>query len=183
MPADAPEPVTPPPSGDSQKAESYLDKISKLIAAGKISVSHTDLSKFDPCSIQDHYRAVLSDYEVEISHTKQPDTSADYYICLFNNLKKVQNLNCNRVVLAYIHLSREQFIKFKEVADEAIEKARAAAEKARFEEAMKPIDQVLEQVETSPAEDKETTGQDINLEKEALPDKEEQLPTFHPLAE
>lgn len=133
----------PPPSGDTEKAGRYLTQLIELMNADKLLVSHTDLSKFDPTSLQNHYRLDLKDYEVEISHNKQPDSGKDFYVMLFNNLKKVGEKCTEKIILAYIHLSGDQFAKFQTVADDQIERKRKEAEEKRFKEAMAPIDSAL----------------------------------------
>lgn len=134
----------PPPIGDSEKAETYLGQITDLLTSDKLLVSHTDLSKFDPTSLQDHYRMDLANYEVEVSHNKKPDSGEDFYVILFNNLKKVNDQCTEKVILAYMHLTDTQFQKFKTVADDQIERKRKEAEEKRFKEAMAPIDSALE---------------------------------------
>lgn len=146
----------PPPIGDSEKAETYLGQITDLLTSDKLLVSHTDLSKFDPTSLQDHYRMDLADYEVEVSHNKKPDSGEDFYVILFNNLKKVNDQCTEKVILAYMHLTDTQFQKFKTVADDQIERKRKEAEEKRFKEAMAPIDSVLQQLgsDSEPSADK-----------------------------
>lgn len=140
----------PPPVGDQKKADFYLAKLIDLINTDKLVVSRTDLSKFDPTSLQDHYRLDLKDYEVEISHNKQPNSGQDFYIILFNNLKHINDSCTEKVILAYIHLSDDQFAKFKVVADDQLERKKKEAEEKRFKEAMTPIDQALEELSLSP---------------------------------
>lgn len=139
----------PPPIGDQEKADHYTDKLTELVSKDKLIVARTDLSKFDPTSLQNHYRLDLNGYEVEISHNKQPDSGKDFYVMLFNNLKHVDNQCTEKVILAYVHISGDQFAKFKTVADDQIERKRKEAEEKRFKEAMAPIDQALEQLNTS----------------------------------
>ncbi len=139
----------PPPSGDSETAEKYIHQLIDLINTEKLTVIHTDLSKFDPTTLADHYRLDLKDYDVEISHNKNPNTSADSYVMLFNNLKSINNASTEKVILAYIHLSELQFSKIKTVSDEQIERRLREAEKKRFKEAMIPVDQALEQLGAS----------------------------------
>ncbi len=140
----------PPPVGDQKKADFYLAKLIDLINTDKLVVSRTDLSKFDPTSLQDHYRLDMKDYEVEISHNKQPNSGQDFYIILFNNLKHINESCTEKVILAYIHLSDDQFAKFKVVADDQLERKRKEAEEKRFKEAMTPIDQALEELSSNP---------------------------------
>lgn len=142
-------PKLPPPSGDPQKADHYVARLIELIKQDKLIVSRTDLSKFDPSALQNHYRLDLQDYEVEISHSKQPDSGKDFYVILFNNLKNISNQCSEKIILAYIHLSENQFTNFKSVADEQLERKRREAEEKRFKEAMAPIDQALEQLNAS----------------------------------
>ncbi len=136
----------PPPTGDPEKAEKYVNQLIELVNEDKLLVSHTDLSKFDPTSLQDHYRLDLKDYNVEVSHNKQPDSGKDFYVMLFNNLKYVNEKCTEKVILAYMHLSDEQFIKFKAVANNQIERKRREVEEKKLKAAMAPIDQALEQV-------------------------------------
>ncbi|MDO8639011.1 MAG: hypothetical protein Q7R43_05525 [Candidatus Daviesbacteria bacterium] len=133
----------PPPIGNSEKTDQYLTRLIALINSDKLIVSHTDLSKFDPTSLQDHYRLDLQDYEVEISHNKKPDTGKDFYVILFNNLKKVNNSCSEKVILAYLHLTGDNYAKFKTIAEDQIERRRREAEEKRFKEAMLPIDHSL----------------------------------------
>ncbi len=139
----------PPPSGDTEKADKYLAQLIELINEDKLIVSHTDLSKFDPTSLQDHYRLDLKDYEVEVSHNKQANTGKDSYIILFNNLKSLNEKCTEKVILAYLYLTADQFAKFKTIADDQIERKRKEAEEKRFKEAMAPVDQALEQLTAS----------------------------------
>lgn len=161
--------VPPPPAGDSEKAEKYLGQLISLIEADTLKVIHTDLKKFDIASIQDHYRMDLGEYEVEVNHSKQPDTGQDFYVLLFNNLKKIENAgeSCvNKVILAYTHLSQNQFVDFKEAADGALERKRKEEEEKRFADAMAPIDNVLNNMASkSPAEEpkEEFTSEDDDL--------------------
>ncbi len=139
-------PNLPPPQGEKDQAEKYLDKLANLIIHNKIQVSHTDLKKFDLTSLQDHYTIPLDGYEVEVSHTKQPDTGKDFFVMLFNNIRMVQadGASCiDKLILAYIHLTEEQFRKFKRVADDQLERKRREEEAQRFEEAMTPVDSLL----------------------------------------
>lgn len=142
----------PPPVGDQEKADYYTAKLIEFISADKLTVLRTDLSRFDPTSLQDHYRLDLQDYEVEVSHNKQPDSGKDFYVMLFNNLKHVNNGCTEKVILAYVHISEDQFAKFKTVANDQIERKRKEAEEKRFKEAMTPIDQALEQLKDALAE-------------------------------
>ena len=144
--------IPPPPAGDSEKAEKYLRQLINLIETDALEVTHTNLKKFDIASIQDHYRMDLGVYEVEVNHSKQPDTGQDFYVLLFNNLKKIENAgeSCvNKVILAYTHLSQNQFRDFKEASDGALERKRKIEEEKRFADAMAPIDNVLSNLTSS----------------------------------
>lgn len=149
-----------PPQGEKEQAEKYLQKLTGLINKDKLPVTHTDLKKFDLNSIQDHYSLDLEGYEVEVSHTKAPDSGQDFYIMLFNNVKRIQaeNGSCNeKIILAYFHLSQDQFQNFKEAALGYIERKRQQEERKRFQENMAPIDQALENLESGLKENEETT--------------------------
>jgi len=138
----------PPPSGDPKKADYYITQLIELIRSDQLTVTQTDLAKFDPSSLQNHYRLDLNDYEIEVSHNKQPDSGKDFYIILFNNLKHISGQCSEKIILAYIHLSENQFRNFKSAADDQRERKRRAAEEKRFREVMAPIDQTLEQLTT-----------------------------------
>lgn len=140
----------PPPSGDAEKADKYINQLIDLISTDKLLVSHTDLAKFDPTSLQDHYRLDLKDYEIEVSHTKQPDSGQDSYVMLFNNLKYVDEKCTEKVILAYMYLNEDQFKTFKSTTDEYLDRKRKEAEEKRLREAMTPIDDILAQL-TAPA--------------------------------
>lgn len=156
-------PVTqlPPPSGDSDKADSYITQLVNLINTDKLQINHTDLSKFDPTSLQDHYRLDLKEYDIEVSHTKQADSGQDFFIMLFNNLKYVSEKCTEKIILAYIHLTDSQFKIFKSAAEEQLERKRKEAEEKRFKEAMIPIDQMLEQLVT-PLNNEAALAQNFN---------------------
>lgn len=139
----------PPPSGDPEKAEKYIDQLVNLLSEDKLIVSHTDLSRFDPSSLEDHYRIDLDDYQVEVSHSKQPNTGKDSYVILFTNLKSVEAGACEKVILAYIHLRDDQFKKFKLVADDQIERKLKEEQEKKLKEALKPIDNILENLNTA----------------------------------
>lgn len=147
----------PPAIGDPEKAKKYIDWLANLIDQNKVSVSHTDLKKYDLSTMQDHYRISLRDYEVEVSHSKTPDSGKDSYIILFNNIKQVSDNTSQKVILAYIPLSTDLFMKFKDSARSQLERKRREAEEKRFNAAMQPIDSLLEEMSTHQKEDKETS--------------------------
>lgn len=150
----------PPPIGNQKKADYYIIKLIDLINTDKLLVSRTDLSKFDPTSLRDHYRIDLKNYEVEISHNKQPDSGKDFYIILFNNLKHINNNCTEKVILAYIHILDHQFAKFKMAAENQFERKRREVEEKRFKETMAPVDQILEEIASKPklSEEKQTNA-------------------------
>ncbi|KKR80725.1 MAG: hypothetical protein UU73_C0004G0019 [Candidatus Daviesbacteria bacterium GW2011_GWA1_41_61] len=155
----------PPPSGDSAKAEKYLSQLIKLINQNKLLVNHTDLAQFDPSAIEDHYRMELKQYHVEISHSKQPETGQDFYIMLFTNLQDIRDGCSEKIILAYMHLTQEQFKRFKTTADEQVERRRKEEEEKRFAEMMTPVDEVLQKIEAS-----DTLEEDLQeIAKEPIP--------------
>lgn len=160
---------SPPPAGDSEKAEKYLGQLIDLIDQDKLKVAHTDLKKFDIATIEDHYRIDLDDYEVEVNHSKEPDSGQDFYVLLFNNLKKIKEggESCvNKVILSYLHLTESQFSDFKKSADSAIEREKQREDAKRFSEAMAPIDEVLEKISQQEAGQREIVSQDEEQEED-----------------
>lgn len=142
MPATSPN----PPSADPKKAEKYISQFVSLINSDKLQSNHTDLSKFDPSALQDHYRVELDDFNVEVSHSKQPNSGADSYVMVFTNIRQVSE-GCEKIILAYLHLDTNQFIRFKAAADDQIERKRRAEEEKKFNVAVAPIDNALEKLE------------------------------------
>lgn len=135
--------LTPPPAGDSIQAEKYISKIVRLVEQEKLTVDHTDLSKFDPSNLQDHYRLDLKEYVLEVSHSKQPDSGKDSYILIFTNIKKFDS-DCQKIILAYLHLTAEQFKRFTSTAKVHLEKKQKEAAAKKLQEALSPIDQALD---------------------------------------
>jgi hypothetical protein len=133
-----------PPRGDFEKAEKYINQLVSLINQNKIEAYHTDLKKFDPTTLHDHYTVSLREYQIELSHSKQPNSGKDSYVMIFNNLKQLSEGNGEKVILAYIYLADSQFAKFKLVADRQIEQKRKAEEEKKFAEALAPIDEILD---------------------------------------
>lgn len=132
----------PPPSADSSHAEEYVKKLSDLLEKDKLQIIHTDLSKFDPTSLQDHYKIELSDYVIEISHSKHPNSGRDSYVLLFTNIKKFER-SMEKIILAFMHLNENQFKDLKGAAHNQLERKRRAEELKRFNEAVSPIDDLL----------------------------------------
>lgn len=151
----------PPPIGNFEQADKYITQLVKLISEDKLLVSHTDLSRFDPTSLQDHYRLDLKDYEIEVSHSKQPDTGLDSFVILFNNLRHLNGQTSTKVILAYVHLNETQFKKFKTICDDQMLRKKKEADEKKFRETMKPIDLALEQLSTNSAE-KTNSANDVN---------------------
>ncbi len=147
-----------PPKGDFEKAEKYIRSLVDLISQDKVLVSHTDLSKFDPTNLQDHFKVELPDHQIEISHNKQPNSGQDVYVMLFTNIQKLSqdpSLNaesCNeKVILAYTILNEQQFKRFRGVALEQIEKFRKIEEERKFNTALHPLDRALEEIASGPS--------------------------------
>lgn len=132
-----------PPKGDFDKAEKYINQLVSLIDQNKIEVYRTDLTKFDPTSLQDHYTIGLKDYQIEISHSRHQESGKSSYVIIFNNLKNISEGKGEKVILAYTYLADSQFSKFKIVAERQLNERRRAAEEKRFREAMAPIDDLL----------------------------------------
>ena len=154
----------PPPRGDFEKAEKYINQLVDIINQNKLHVFRTDLKKFDPTSLQDHYTISLTDYQIEISHSKQPGSDdntpaggKNSYVMIFNNLKNLAQGNGEKVILGYVYLADAQYSKFKIVADRQIEERRRAEEEKRFKEALTPIDNLLDHVSIKPASSPENS--------------------------
>lgn len=136
----------PPPQGDETKAGKYIERLVQLLGQDKVTVIHTDLTRFDPSALEDHYRIDLQDYEIEVSHSKQPSTGKDSYVILFTNVKNIRDGCSEKLILAYMHLSDDQFHAFKRAANDQMEQIRKKEEDKRFVAAMQPIDRVLNQI-------------------------------------
>ena len=133
-----------PPSGDPSQAEKYVDQLINLLESDLLTINHTDLARFDPSSMQDHFSIDLKEYRVEISHSKHPESGKDSYVMLFTNLKKITNANGNeKVILAYMHLDDTQFMHFRKAYTQQVERRRKAEEEKRLKEALAPIDKTL----------------------------------------
>lgn len=145
---------SPPVKGDEQAAEKYINSLVKLIQEDKLNVKKTDLDKFNLPSLQTHYFLDLGEYNVEVSHSKHAETGKDFYIMLFNNLKKLKKeCPAEKVILAYIHLKEDQFDNLKEAAEIYLERKKKKEEEKRFKEAMEPIDKLLDNLNHSKKED------------------------------
>lgn len=140
---------TPPPGGSTEKAQKYIDWLVKLIDSNKLTAAQSNLSKFNISDMEDHYRISLKDYEIEVSHSKNPESGQDLYIMLFNNLSLIGE-HCQRVILAYIHLTAEQFNQFKRSAQGQIDRAKQLEEDKRFTQTMTQVDQELENLVNEP---------------------------------
>jgi hypothetical protein len=145
-PINSQNPSLPPPSGDPSQAEKYVHQLVQLIDTDKVDIIQTDLSKFDPSSLQDHYGLELKEYRVEISHSKHPSNGRDSYVILFTNLKNISGLSSEKIILAYMHLDESQFTALKQSALQQIERKERQLEQQRLKDALSPIDEVLEQM-------------------------------------
>lgn len=132
-----------PPIGDHQQAEKYLNQLISAIKQDTYTLTHSDLSKFDPCSFQDHYRIDMGTYHAEISHSKHPQSGADVYALIFTSIDKIRAGQSNQAILSYLPLTSELFAKFKSAADDYFAEQKRRAEEKRFKEAMKPVDALL----------------------------------------
>lgn len=141
-----PDDQLPPPGAESDKAQRYVDSLIRLIGNEKVLVTQTDLKRYNSPSMEDHYRINLKDYDIELSHNKNPETSEETYIMIFNSIGLIDPQNPQPVVLAYVHLEMAHFMRLKQAADSQIEKIRKAKEEARFKATMQPIEQLLDQM-------------------------------------
>lgn len=139
----------PPPQGDTTKAEKYVADLVRLIEQGKIQVHKTDLSQFNPSSLQNHYRVELNDFQIEISHSSHLESGNNSYVIIFNNLKNIADGATEKAILAYIHLTELQYKRFYKSAEEQIEKIKKIEDEKRFLEAVKPLDNLLSNIEQS----------------------------------
>lgn len=140
---------TTPPKGDEAKGEKYVADLIRLIESGKIQVHKTDLSQFNPSSLQSHYRIDLDDFQIEISHSTHLETGNHSYVIIFNNLKKIADGNTGKAILAYIHLNETQYLRFHKAAESQIEKLQKIEDEKRFLQAVRPFDDRIAQLETS----------------------------------
>lgn len=139
----------PPPQGDEAKGEKYVSDLVRLIEQGKIQVHKTDLSQFNPSSLQNHYRVELNDFQIEISHSSHLDSGNNSYVIIFNNLKNIADGNTEKAILAYIHLTEPQYKRFFKAAEEQIEKLKKVEDERRFLDAVKPLDNLLSEIDQS----------------------------------
>lgn len=132
-----------PPVGDHQQSEKYLSQLINVLRSQKYPLTHSDLSKFDPGSFQDHFRLDLGDYFAEISHSKHPQSGNDVYSLIFTNVAKIKSGLASQAILSYLPLSADQFARFKSAAGEYFAEQKKLKERRRFEDAMRPIDDLL----------------------------------------
>lgn len=135
-----------PPQGTSQKAADYVEQLTTLINEDKLQAVHTDLSKFDPSNLQDHYRIELKDYMVEISHAKDANTGNDSFVLLFTNLKNIQEGCTEKLILGYLNLNSGQFNRLKDAAITQDLRIKRLTEEKLFKENLEPIDQILQEI-------------------------------------
>ncbi len=138
-----------PPKGDEQKGEKYVSDLIRLIEQGKVQVNKTDLSQFNPSSLQNHYRLDLDDFQIEISHSTHLESGTNSFVIIFNNLKNIADGNTEKAILAYIHLTEEQYRRFHSTAEQQIEKLKKIEDEKRFIEAVRPLDNRLAELEQS----------------------------------
>ncbi|MBI2022219.1 hypothetical protein HYS93_05080 [Candidatus Daviesbacteria bacterium] len=136
----------PPPGGDPKQAEKYINKLVELLDKDKIKAIHTDLSKFDPTSLEDHYQVELREYNIEVSHGKNPDSSKDSYVIVFTNMHHLRKGCTEKIILAYMHLTDTQFHKFKAACDHQLHKDKKEEDQQRIIVALKPVDEILEEL-------------------------------------
>lgn len=146
--ASSQQPNLPPPSGDPARSEKYVSQLITLIEKDKLNIIHTDLSKFDSSSLEDHFLTQLKDYQVEFSHGKHPQSGKDSYIMLFTNLKHVVNGGHQKIILAYMHLDDTQFVRVKRAGMEQVERKRRIEEERRLKVALEPVDKLLSEMST-----------------------------------
>lgn len=132
-----------PPIGNHQQAEKYLSQLIESLRRQQFPLTHSDLSKFEPCSFQDHYRIDLGQFHAEISHSKHPQSGADVYSLIFTSIDKIRSGQSNQAILSYIPLTGEQFSRFKSTAEAYFAEQKRLAEEKRFKAAMQPIDSLL----------------------------------------
>jgi hypothetical protein len=138
-----------PPKGDEAKGEKYVADLIRLLESGKIQVYKTDLSQFNPSSLQSHYRIDLDDFQIEISHSTHLDTGSHSFVIIFNNLKKIADGNTGKAILAYIHLNETQYMRFHKAAELQIDKLQRIEDEKRFLQAVRPFDDKIAQLEQS----------------------------------
>jgi hypothetical protein len=132
-----------PPMGNHQQAEKYLTELISALKIGSYPLTHSDLSKFDPGSFQDHYRIDMGEYHAEISHSKHPQSGADSFSLIFTSLDKIRSGQSSQAILSFIPLTADQFTRFKTAANNYFVEQKRREEQKRFQQAMKPIDQLL----------------------------------------
>lgn len=135
-----------PPQGTPQKAADYVEQLTALINEDKLLAVHTDLSKFDPSNLQDHYRIGLKDYMVEISHAKDANSGKDSFVLLFTNIKNIQEGCTEKLILGYLNLNSDQFNRLKDAVMIQDLRIKRLAEEKLFKENLEPIDQILQEI-------------------------------------
>lgn len=132
-----------PPIGDHEQAEKYITQIISAVRSGNFDLVHSDLSKFDPSSFQDHYRLDMGEFHAEVSHSKHPQSGSDIFSLIFTSVDKMRQGQTNQAILSYLPLTAEQFSKFKSTAEAYFAEQKRLAEEKRFKSAMQPIDSLL----------------------------------------
>lgn len=70
---------------------------------------------------------------------------------IFNSVSKFDNTQPKPLILSYMHLSNEQYLKLKEASDGQIERNKKKEEEQRFLKTMEPVDALLDQLKTGAA--------------------------------
>lgn len=133
-----------PPIGDVSKAEKYIDRLIELMNKDKCQVTQSDLAKFGQSHMKEHYRISLGTYDAEVSHSLNQN-QRDTYILLFTNTQQIKEGKAQDAILAYINLSSELYGELKTSIENHIERKIKEAEEKRFNEAMQPIDDLIDQ--------------------------------------
>lgn len=178
-----------PPIGDVSKAEKYIDRLIELMNKDKCTVTHSDLSKFGQSSMKEHFRISLGSYDAEVSHSLNPHQK-DIYILLFTNTTQIKEGKAKEAILAYINLSSELYKKIRMGVEDYLDRKFREAEQKRFNEAMQPIDDFIDQALkdeqketptliqeeiTEPSLEDDLVQETIGLGPKPLADKEEDL--------
>lgn len=144
-----------PPIGDVSKAEKYINQLIELMNKDKCTVTQSDLAKFGQSHMQEHFRISLGTYDAEVSHSLNQNQK-DTYILLFTNTQQIKEGKAQDAILAYINLSSELYNELKASIETHIERKIKEAEQKRFNEAMQPIDDFIDQALEDEAVESET---------------------------
>lgn len=134
-----------PPIGDQKYAEKYIDHLMEMLKWDKATLNHSDLKKYDPSTMQDHYRVNLGDYDAEVSHSINPNNGQNIYMLIFTNVAQIKAGQAQEAILSYIYLNEPLFSRFKTFAEGYFERKHREEEEKRFKTAMQPIDNIIAQ--------------------------------------